>query len=203
MNYNGIMKLIISFLCLTTVVFGGSFDSDDALFKFIYQKDRLELKQQQYRLKYISLAAIGGSFFMSKSDNRSGYLIGGVLGVMALHFDQQVSVISNAYDQYTVAKLKNPKISPKSSLLGIQENYRSLRHKIALGLAISALMSFKNESYDQKISRKLFTLGVASGMFVFEFPVERMIREHYHQKNMQVQLIQDFNITKINLKMVI
>jgi hypothetical protein len=184
-------------------VFGGSFDGDDALFKFIYQKDRLELEQQQHRLKHMSFAAIGGSFFMSKPDNRSGYLMGGVLGILALHFDQQASVISNAYDQYTEAKLKNPTISPKPNLLGIQENYRSLRHNIAFGLAISAVMSFKNESYDQQMSRQLFTLGVASGMFAFEFPVERMIREHYQPNVMRVQLIQGVHATKINLAMMI
>ena len=197
------MRLFICLLFLSIRVFSSSVSSDDALFEFIYQKDRLELKQQQHRLKYISAAAVGGSFFMSAPDNRSGYLIGGLLGLTALYFDQQVSVISNAYDQYSKEKLKDPKVSPKQHLLGIQDNYRSLRYKIAFGLAISGLMSFENESYDQQISRQLFTLGVASGMVVFEFPVERMIREHYQQKNISVQLIQDVTATKINLAMII
>jgi len=202
-NYTEQMKRFMCILLLSMKAFTSPLLSDDSLFNFIYQKDRLELKQQQHRLTFISAAAVGGSFFMSAPDNRNGYLMGGLLGLAALYVDRQVSLISNAHDQYSADKLNDPKASPKPFLVGIQENYRALRYKIGLGLVISALMSFKNESYDQQISRQLVTLGIASGMVVFEFPVERMIREQYQKKNMRVQLIQEFNATKINVAMMI
>ena len=193
------MKVFICFILLSINIFGNSFKSDDALFKFIYQKDHLELEQQQYRLRYLSAAAIGGSFFMKASDNRNGYLMGGLIGLTALYVDRQESVISNAYEQYIKNKSSDPSTSAKSYLLGIQDNYRSLRQKITLGLVISTLVSIKKESYDQQISRQLITVGIAGGMWKFEFPVERMIREHYESKKISLKIVHGTESIKLGL----
>ena len=51
-------------LLLSINAFTSPLLSDDALFNFIYQKDRLELKQQQHRLTFISAAAVGEVFYV-------------------------------------------------------------------------------------------------------------------------------------------